>query len=479
MYSWIKDMKINNYIDLLNEVAESHDYSKYAVCDEKLIENQLLDNMRYVKYLEEFRVALFVERNVCHKSAFFNHKTDVFSLLFKIYNLIFFHALIIDSRNCLPIDLKSEKEVIQNSFELACSYFSIVVNKGIEKFDKESVDKYFDKAREVSCMSGDMNSYQVKQRDLSIFLQEKGWTKESLFQRGIEILLSQGYMNREDMVFKALWNTALKYNLADSKDDILMLDRLAFRGLSNKFQHLIEIFDTRNSKNPFDIENEFIVAYNAKDFIYISKFGMEVMQEMVENFVTWEQYENLVQYFFDFKRDEELLANYNKLMTYKIADLLFINEYILPFEKTKINGQVLQIPRIEIANYIDKEESRKLGDIDVLFYSPHTNILYIIEYKNYQMYVTGNQKIYSDLSKIERENTISKVERRKKYVFQHKKEILKGMFPSFIQDVDCKVIALILTTKPNFYFFVKGNKNDDYISMEWIEFKDKVEHHQL
>lgn len=280
MYSWIKDMKINNYVDLLNEVAENYDYSKCMVCDEKMIMEQLLDNLQYIKYIEEFKVALFVERSVYHKVAFFNHETDVFSWLFKIYNLIFFHALIINPEKGQGNQLKSEREAVQNSFELAYSYFSIVVDKSIEKFDKESVDKYFEKTREVSCITNDMNSYQVSQGDLVTFLQENGWSKELLFQRGIEKLLSQGYMSRED-------------------------------------------------------------------------------------------------------------------------------------------------------------------------------------------------------SKIKRDNTISKVERRKEYVLQHKTEILEGMFPISIHDVDCKVIALILTTKPNFYFFVKGNKSDDFISMEWIEFKDKVEHHKL
>ncbi len=47
------------------------------------------------------------------------------------------------------------------------------------------------------------------------------------------------------------------------------------------------------------------------------------------------------------------LLSYNKWMTYKIADLLFKNGYILLFEQQKIKGEKMQFPQIEIKNYID------------------------------------------------------------------------------------------------------------------------------
>lgn len=69
---------------------------------------------------------------------------------------------------------------------------------------------------------------------------------------------------------------------------------------------------------------------------------------------------------------------YNRLMTYKIADLLLANGYILPMES--VNG--LLVPRIEISNYVTgKEMKNKLGDIDILVYSEYSKILYLIEFK--------------------------------------------------------------------------------------------------
>ncbi len=90
--------------------------------------------------------------------------------------------------------------------------------------------------------------------------------------------------------------------------------------------------------------------------------------------------------------------------------------------------------KFQICSFIvDKKESKALGDIDVLFYSPYTNILYVLEYKNYQMYVTGNQNISSDISKLEREDTISKVCKRMAYVVQHKEKILSDIMNMHIQ----------------------------------------------
>lgn len=484
MYNWIKNEKINGYIDLFGEVVNNYDYTK-DLCDEQKISNEnydaltkekLLYNLRYIKNIEEFKVALFVERSVYRKLMYDRSQSD-YSFVFKMVNFIFFHALLLNPKDTETDTLKQEKEIMQILFSLTYCYFSTICNEATAEFAEENVNDFFNKAKEISFLTGDMHSYQITQKELVCFLQEKGLSEKSLLKEGISLLSEQGYMDRENAVLRAALKIASKCNQADPKDDILVLDSLSYLGLSKKFQQFIENFEARKSINPTDSGNELIFAYKTKNTIYISKFCMNVTQEMIEKFSAWEQYENLIQYYYNFKRVEALLSKYNKWMTYKIADLVFKNGYILPFEQQKVKGEKMQIPQIEIKNYIDKKKSKALGDIDVLFYSPYTNILYVLEYKNYQMYVTGNQNISSDISKLEREDTVLKVCRRMAYVVQHKEKILSGIL--HIQIENCEVLSIILTTKPNFYFFVNRHENDGILSMEWVEFRKKAERHQL
>ena len=100
-------------------------------------------------------------------------------------------------------------------------------------------------------------------------------------------------------------------------------------------------------------------------------------------------------------------------MTYKVVDLLISNKYIVPMN----NWQGLLIPRVEISNYVeDKKRRNELGDIDILFYSEYTHILYVIEYKNYQMLVSRLGDLRADISKVVRENTVEKVKKRHQYI---------------------------------------------------------------
>lgn len=122
--------------------------------------------------------------------------------------------------------------------------------------------------------------------------------------------------------------------------------------------------------------------------------------------MTWGQYENVIKYFFGTAINQKILRDYNILMTYKVVDLLISNEYIVPMN----NWRGALIPRIEISNYVeDKKRRSELGDIDILFYSENTQILYLIEYKNYQMLVSRLGDLGADISKVERENTSEKV----------------------------------------------------------------------
>lgn len=158
---------------------------------------------------------------------------------------------------------------------------------------------------------------------------------------------------------------------------------------------------------------------------------------------------------------------YNRLMTYKIADLLLANGYILPMES--VNG--LLVPRIEISNYVTgKEMKNKLGDIDILVYSEYSKILYLIEFKNYQMMISREGDLSAEVSKVDREKTPDRVSERHKYICQNIENCKEILFKNRFDIIEVK--SIILTTKPCYYFFINQSKKYEYL--DWVEFENKV-----
>lgn len=157
-------------------------------------------------------------------------------------------------------------------------------------------------------------------------------------------------------------------------------------------------------------------------------------------------------------------------MTYKIADILIQNDYVLPIENKNINNKKIILPRIEIDKLLKGKNQKKLGDFDILFYSPYTNVLYNLEYKNYQMMITEEGCLHKEIEKVKDDNVVIKTLEREKYLLENLQIVKKCLFSERIEIKDVKTI--ILTTKPNLYFYV--NENNFYLYYEWNEFKSKV-----
>lgn len=480
MYDLVKKLIVDNYIDLICEIFTNEKFKKEKSFESvEDIEKKLEEAIGMLKNIDEFNVAIFVQRSVFRKKIYDGKSIDYNTTMFKVCNFVFFHAI---NTKAVTSELKmSEKEIIKEILFL--SYICLLAENEMQRkyidFEEECIEKFYNRVMEVTKIKGDMHSYQITHGDLVKFLHEKNISENILKKEGIALLKSNGYIDNMSIFKNESWMRAVREDLSNPADDMLILDKLSYMRLSSRFKNFIEMFEARRSKKPSDPENDLIFSYKSHDYIYISKFCMCITQEIIEKFITWGQYENLIQYYFSLSRKESLLKRYNKLMTFKIADILIKNRYILPIEQYKIKGEKLQIPRVEIQNYTDKANGRILGDIDVLFFSPHTNKIYVVEYKNYQMYVTGNNNLSSDISKVQREDTLSKVCKRKQYVLQHKDEILKNIFDLEMENERCEIMALILTTKPNFYFFANSYNNDDFMYMDWIEFKEKVEQRLL
>lgn len=479
MYSLVKKLLIDNYIDLMVEIFYKEKWEKEKSCktvDE--VEKKLKDTIGMLKNVNEFSVAVFVQRSIFRQKIYSGMDMDYNTMMFKICNFVFFHAIHIKE---VIRDLQiSEKGIIKEIFSL--SYTRLLLEDGIQRkcndfIKEECIEKFYNRVAEITKIKGDMHSYKISHGDLVKYLHGKNISDDVLKKEGITLLTSNGYIDNASIFKNESWKIALRENLSNQEDDIVILDKLSYMRLSSQFKKFIEIFEAGRSKKPSDSENELIFSYKTNNYVYISQFCMCITQEVIEKFVTWGQYESLIRYYFSLNRKETLLKRYNNLMTFKIADILIKNSYILPIEHKKVKGEKLYIPRIEIQNYTDKVNSRVLGDIDVLCFSPHTNKIYVIEYKNYQMFVTGNNNLSSDISKLQREDTLSKIYHRKQCVSQHKDEILQNLFSLQMQNENCEIVALILTTKPNFYFF--ANSCNELLYMDWIEFKEKVEHHLL
>jgi len=276
------------------------------------------------------------------------------------------------------------------------------------------------------------------------------------------------YLSKSELLSNISWRNMIERdNISHNKDDIIIIPIHAFNKYDKQLQSFITNFEAEKCRIPSDTETELIFSYKTDKYFYISKRLLYYTQTIIEDCIIWGQYENLTKYFFGLPVNQKTLSAYNRLMTYKIADLLLANGYIIPMETVKR----LSIPRIEISNYlIEKKLKNKLGDIDLIFYSEYTKILYLIEYKNYQMMISRDGDLKAEVSKVNRENTPEKVNERHKYVCSNIEHCIDVLFKNTCHVEDIK--SIILTTKPCYYFYM--NKSENYEYMEWVEFESKV-----
>ena len=81
----------------------------------------------------------------------------------------------------------------------------------------------------------------------------------------------------------------------------------------------------------------------------------------------------------------------------------------------------------------------------------------------------------SEISKVEREKTPEKVERRHNYVYQNIETCEDILFKKRFEISNVK--SIVLCTKPCYYYFVKKNRMYEYL--DWVEFEGKVKNREL
>lgn len=489
--------QIDAYIDILTPVIDLNLLDRTIEEKYKLksIESNTIKN-DYYKMMElilndaknicqEFKgeralvIALFTMRAVCKQKMYEGNMglSEEWTCNFKICNGMFFHLLSNKKVSQEYIDIKEAETQIRKYFTLIYCYIEniIIYNKVICDSDDESYEEYYNKLIEVSNKKEDMNTYEISSTDLKKDLQDRKLTINHITQSIIRDTRKDYYRKSIEKSDKKLYEMIQKDNLNNPFDDIIIIKKSDFIFYEKRFKNFIIKFSVKGNENLQDNENELCFSYIDDEYVFISKIMMNTTQEIVNKALEMQQYTKLIKYYFGFNENTSNKNNYNKLMTYKIADLLYKNNYLLPIEKKKYRkSELLFIPSIEISNYPGYKN--EYGDIDIIFISPFTNKLYNLEYKNYQMLVTKSNDLSNEIDKVKKEKVTEKVLRREKIMKNNLAETIKKLFESFSEEIT-EVKSIILTTKPNYYFY--KNKKDGYEYFEWIEFKEKIENHIL
>ena len=204
---------------------------------------------------------------------------------------------------------------------------------------------------------------------------------------------------------------------------------------------------------------------------------MNLTEEAFESFIKWGHYNELLDYYY--KTPNKIQINldkeYSKLLSYKVADLLINEGYILPLEKKRLpNSKKITIPRVDI----QKIGSHKInGDIDVLAFSKYTNTLLNIEYKNFQMGITTSNYINSEINRGTRKEYVKKALCREKELSNIHNE-LKILFEDKIGK-NYKIKTIILSSNPNYYFNINDKDNEFYDFFDWKKFYELIQEKKL
>jgi hypothetical protein len=488
--------RVTHYVDTITEIIKNQYFSdiekykhllledteilkeEYLRKKEKIL-SKMLELCGEVKYLEEFRIALFSWRGTS-KILMYKNDMQYYSSIFKICNKVFIVACNVkNDLQKVKNDISLEQDIIKNIMRLAYVYFYNMcrLNELMVNIDKEKIDVFYKRLSEVSDIKGDMHSYKIRLDDLRKYLISQKIDDIS-YSNNMNKAIGQEYYSefcyKHDCRSRGVLE---RNNLNIAEDDMIIIEKTKLTLINEKLASFITLFSANNHKEIEIDENELVFSYfGENEKVYISKQLLNNTQEIIKKFADMCQYVKLVNYYYRIDKIKANKNSYDKGMTYKIADWLCIHKYILPYEIKTINGQKLHIPRVELQKIVKSVNTKELGDIDVLFYSPYTKILYNLEYKNYQMLVTEEGDLHKEIQKVFEDKVVEKSLRRQQFVNDNLQEITEKFFKLNKTDIN-SIETIILTTKPNLYFYVF--ENIDYKYYEWNEFKEKVLNKEL
>lgn len=228
-------------------------------------------------------------------------------------------------------------------------------------YDNTAVEKFFSRLQDVSKMKRDLHSYKISSLSIHQCLKLTDLSLESIRKNALKNFESD-FITQHDLEIRSDWNEIVyNYSLPDPPE-VLRIPKTIFERLAPNLKKFLLNFDVNICKSPLDSEAEFAFFYKYNDYYYIGLSVMNTSQAMIEDFISWGQYPELLKYYFNRSTNTSILQSYNRLLTFKIADLLITNGYVLPSEKKNKT----QVPMIEIQRYSNnKTKCRELGDIDL------------------------------------------------------------------------------------------------------------------
>lgn len=481
---------VNIIIEVLNyDKLDNSQFEKYKLMDK----NEKIKNIYFEKQksiLERTKeiansincgramsIALFIVRDKCKKIMYERNEgiSENASLIFKISNAIFLNF--IKEKNLKEENINNDeiRYAVSQYYNLMYCYIYNIdkYNKSINGVDDEGTKDFYDDLIKVSNMNEDMNSYKIKNIDIADYLNRKTNFNIDYIKQNIGRTLKKSYYRKSIIeTDKKLFDSIQRDKLKIYNNEITIIEKSKIIFYGKRFNEFIKKFSATGNEDLEENQNELIFSYIDKNYVIISDFIMKNAQHIINFSLEKNQYPKLVNYYFGFNEIEANKNIYNKIMTYKVADLLLSNSYKVPLQKVKKDKtNKIDFPLIDIIKYPGYKN--EYGDLDVLFLSPFTNTLYIIEYKNFQMMVSRKEDLSDDSYRVVNKDVITKVLRRETIIKDNVSECIKRYFEDYSKNVTVK--SIILTTKPNFYFY--KNEIKDYIYCDWTKFKEKVEEH--
>ncbi len=479
----------NEYIDLLKEA--NYFASEHILKELKFSKNKNEINKQYEKIqkkivteirviskritdINAFRISVFCMRNVSIKQMYDNRLEDSYTFKFRVLTIVFWVLVGEKQKNNKSFNRVEQRRIIQNILNHTIVYINnLLIYNELNYHDHKKNEMFFRTLKSRSREKGDMYTYPITNSDLIKYMTIQGYTEVAILKM-LEEQMPDFFFETNDK-FIELYNKEISKIHRDTESDFLfdIVPKENIKYLSSKIQNFFRCFSLNNqnilSENGID-SMDFIFIYEDEKNIYIAKEVMKITQMIFRDFALHGQYQNLLRYFYPKINLDSIKNLYNKIMTFKIADLL-IQYYQLPMERKKINNVILNIPRVEINDYPGiKEDGINNGDIDIMFYSHIKKTLYLIEYKNYEMFVTIKNALENQEKKLKRDVIFEKVEHRQEVIDKHISEIMKKYFKIKCDTSDIQVHSIILSTKPHFGFDIQYK----FKTLDWVEFENCV-----
>lgn len=435
-----------------------------------------------ISHIEEFCAALFILRDKIKKMIFAPKKfpLDQLTAYYVVLDECFFFAY-----RYMKNGEKEEKVISDDSSEVRgfiLSVYTMISNdkdKEQKNLSEQESDRFYDRTLEVSTMNGDINTETIQDQELLDYLDERKLTPQRIQESISGAFKDFFYSGVAQDAISCLRDHCGK-TARDTDLDIIIIDKDRFCGLPPKTREFISAFLPSETLTDYNETEQFVFTLMIGEFVFISPNVMKFADWFINATTGWGQYIEVPKRF-DLIKDSGCIdmvrRNYNKYLTYVIADFLRKNEYILP--TIKDNGRILPYVEIDAFKYLRDEAGNKYGDIDILFYSPYHKTLYLVEFKNYCMTVSNSGSIEKDCNKAANADAQNKSDKRVKKFKENPAEFLRISKLNVGTEDISEIKSIILTSKPNAHYFSEEFLSGGNMVFDWIAFKDKAHKHEL